>query len=187
MFGCLNGVVRTTVGYCGGSKLNPVYRSLGDHAESVQVEYDPKVISYSQLLEVFWDSHDSRQVFGQGPDVGNQYRSVIFTNGTEERRLAGVSKEREQLKLRSSVVVTQIQQLGTFYPAEPEHQKFELKQNPFIRQLMGNLPEADLENSSLAAKLNGYAAELCPPRIQKQINAKINDIIRKGWPVLRDV
>ncbi|KAG6766709.1 hypothetical protein POTOM_027880 [Populus tomentosa] len=209
VFGCLNGVVRTTVGYCGGSKLNPVYRSLGDHAESVQVEYDPKVISYSQLLEVFWASHDSRQVFGQGPDVGNQYRSVIFTNGTEERRLAGVSKEREQLKLRSSVVVTQIQQLGTFYPAEPEHQfnrvpitltynafgdfrcrsrrlqfgyvqKFELKQNPFLRQLMGNLPEADLENSSLAAKLNGYAAELCPPRIQKQINAKINDILRKG-------
>ncbi|KAG6767839.1 hypothetical protein POTOM_026727 [Populus tomentosa] len=258
VFGCLNGVVRTTVGYCGGSKLNPVYRSLGDHAESVQVEYDPKVISYSQLLEVFWASHDSRQVFGQGPDVGNQYRSVIFTNGTEERRLAGVSKEREQLKLRSSVVVTQIQQLGTFYPAEPEHQiytvvvevlenarkicgrkfeayykifgqwqhiinnivlvcvmvvvvlepqfvlkhavqqgtynsyirtckmqkqkasKFELKQNPFLRQLMGNLPEADLENSSLAAKLNGYAAELCPPRMQKQINAKINDILRKG-------
>ncbi|KAJ6378944.1 hypothetical protein OIU78_029040 [Salix suchowensis] len=179
-FGCLNGVVRTTVGYCGGSKLNPVYRSLGDHAESVQVEYDPKVISYTQLLEVFWASHDSRQVFGQGPDVGNQYRSVIFTNGTEERRLAGVSKEREQLKSRSSVVVTQIQQLGTFYPAEPEHQKFELKQSPFLRQLMGNLPEVDLENSSLAAKLNGYAAELCPPGIQKQIDAKINDILRKG-------
>ncbi|KAF9678211.1 hypothetical protein SADUNF_Sadunf07G0011400 [Salix dunnii] len=269
VFGCLNGVVRTTVGYCGGSKLNPVYRSLGDHAESVQVEYDPKVISYTQLLEVFWASHDSRQVFGQGPDVGNQYRSVIFTNGTEEHRLAGVSKEREQLKLRSSVVVTQIQQLGTFYPAEPEHQiyiavvevlenagkvfggkfeaycktfgqwqhrmnkivlvclmvvvlshtrghgfvshcrnfcllnnrrmqlinsiklhllmKFELKQSPFLRQLMGNLPEVDLENSSLAAKLNGYAAELCPPGIQKQIDAKINDILRKGWPVLRDV
>uniref|UniRef100_A0A6N2LA98 Peptide methionine sulfoxide reductase A5 n=1 Tax=Salix viminalis TaxID=40686 RepID=A0A6N2LA98_SALVM len=226
VFGCLNGVVRTTVGYCGGSKLNPVYRSLGDHAESVQVEYDPKVISYTQLLEVFWASHDSRQVFGQGPDVGNQYRSVIFTNGTEERRLAGVSKEREQLKSRSSVVVTQIQQLGTFYPAEPEHQiytaivevlenagkifggkfeayfktfgqcqhrmsnivlKFELKQSPFLRQLMGNLPEVDLENSSLAAKLNGYAAELCPPGIQKQIDAKINDILRKGWPVLRDV
>ncbi|KAB5547526.1 hypothetical protein DKX38_010932 [Salix brachista] len=284
VFGCLNGVVRTTVGYCGGSKLSPVYRSLGDHAESVQVEYDPKVISYTQLLEVFWASHDSRQVFGQGPDVGNQYRSVIFTNGTEERRLAGVSKEREQLKLRSSVVVTQIQQLGTFYPAEPEHQfravvevlenagkifgrkfeayfetfgqcqyrmsnivlvclmvvvrshtcghgfvsycrnfclhavqkgtynsymrtwnafgdfrcrsrrlqfpyvqKFELKQSPFLRQLMGNLPEVDLENLSLAAKLNGYAAELCPPGIQKQIDAKINDILRKGWPVLRDV
>ncbi|EEF31654.1 peptide methionine sulfoxide reductase A5 [Ricinus communis] len=187
VFGCLNGVVRTTAGYSGGSKPNPEYRSLGYHAESVQVEYDPRVISYRQLLEVFWSSHDSRQVFGQGPDVGNQYRSIIFTNGTEESRLAGVSKEKEQLKSRSSVVTTQIQQLVAFYPAEPEHQKFELKRRPFLLQLMGNLPEEELERSSLAAKLNGYAVELCPPKVQSQIEAKINDIVRKGWPVLRDV
>ncbi|KDO71153.1 hypothetical protein CISIN_1g025993mg [Citrus sinensis] len=74
VFGCLNGVVRTTVGYAGGSKTNPEFRNLGDHAESVQVEYDPRVINFRQLLEVFWTSHDCRQVFGQGPDVGNQYR-----------------------------------------------------------------------------------------------------------------
>lgn len=187
MFGCLNGVVRTTVGYAGGSKSNPEYRSLADHAESVQVEYDPRLISFKQLLEVFWSSHDSRQVFGQGPDVGSQYRSIIFTNGTEESRMAAISKEREQTKSRSSIVTTQIQQLGTFYPAEPEHQKFELKQNPFFLQLIGNLPEEELERSSLATKLNGYAAELCPPRVQKQIDAKINDIMRKGWPILREL
>ncbi|OWM88916.1 hypothetical protein CDL15_Pgr020870 [Punica granatum] len=122
VFGCLHGVVRTTAGYAGGSKTNPEYRSLGNHAESVQVEYDPRLISYRQLLEVFWSSHDSRQVFGQGPDVGSQYRSVIFVNGTEESRLAAFSKEREQTKSKSSVVTTQIQQIGTFYPAEPEHQ-----------------------------------------------------------------
>ncbi|XP_021672979.1 peptide methionine sulfoxide reductase A5 isoform X2 [Hevea brasiliensis] len=172
IFGCVNGVVRTTAGYSGGSKSNPEYRSLGDHAESVQVQYDPRVISFRQLLEVFWSSHDSRQVFGQGPDVGNQYRSVIFTNGTEEARLAAVSKEKEQLRSRSSIVTTQIQQFVAFYPAEPE------------QQLMGNLPEEELERSSLAAKLNGYAAELCPPKIQNQIGAKINEIVRKGWPVL---
>ncbi|KDP46720.1 hypothetical protein JCGZ_06508 [Jatropha curcas] len=187
IFGCLNGVVRTTVGYSGGSKSNPEFRSLGDHAESVQVEYDPKVISFRELLEVFWSSHDSRQVFGQGPDVGNQYRSLIFTNGTEESRLAAVSKEHEQLRSRSSIVTTQIQQLVTFYGAEPEHQKFELKRRPFLLQLMGNLPEEELERSSLAAKLNGYAAELCPPKIQNQIQAKINEIVRKGWPVLREI
>ncbi|KAF2573581.1 hypothetical protein F2Q70_00001040 [Brassica cretica] len=73
-FGCINGVVRTTAGYSGGTKVNPEYRKLGDHAESVQVEYDPRVVGYRQLLDVFWSSHDSRQVFGQGPDVGNQYR-----------------------------------------------------------------------------------------------------------------
>jgi len=187
VFGCFNGVVRTTVGYAGGSKLNPEYRSLGDHAESVQVEYDPRLINFRKLLEVFWSSHDSRQVFGQGPDVGTQYRSIIFTNGTEESRLAAISKEREQTKSKISIVTTQIQQLGTFYPAEPEHQKFELKRNPFLLQLIGNLPEEELERSSLAAKLNGYAADLCPPTIQKQIDAKINDIMRKGWPILREV
>ena len=66
-------------------------------------------------------------------------------------------------------------------------QKFELKQNPFILQLIGNLPEEELERSSLAAKLNSYSAELCPSNIQKQIDAKINDIIRKGWPILREL
>ncbi|XP_021907871.1 peptide methionine sulfoxide reductase A5 [Carica papaya] len=187
VFGCVHGVVRTTVGYAGGSKSNPEYRSLGEHAESVQVEYDPRQISFRQLLEVFWSGHDSRQVFGQGPDVGSQYRSIIFTNGSEESRLAATSKEREQLKSKSSVVTTQIQQLGAFYRAEPEHQKFELKRSPFHLQLIGNLPEEELERSTLAAKLNGYAAELCPPRIQKQIDAKIKDIIRKGWPILREI
>ncbi|KAJ0040950.1 hypothetical protein Pint_28434 [Pistacia integerrima] len=205
VFGCLNGVVRTTVGYAGGSKTNPDYRSLGDHAESVQVEYDPRLITFRELLEVFWSSHDCRQVFGQGPDVGNQYRwkclqpaaiicklllvnrSIIFTNGTDEFRLAALSKEKEQMKSKSSIVATQIQKLGTFYPAEPEHQKFELKRNPFLLQLMGNLPEEELEKSSVAAKLNSYAAELCPPNVQKLIDVKINDIIRKGWPILRDV
>ncbi|KAI3451461.1 hypothetical protein Pfo_008126 [Paulownia fortunei] len=186
-FGCWDGVVRTAAGYAGGSRHNPEYRSLGDHAECVQIEYDPRIISFRQLLDVFWTSHDPRQVFGQGPDVGNQYRSIIFTNGTEESRFAALSKEREQTRSKNSVVTTQIQQLGTFYPAEPEHQKFELKRNPFLLQLIGNLPEEELERSSLATKLNGYAAELCPPRLQRQIDAKINDIIRKGWPILREI
>ncbi|KEH20384.1 peptide methionine sulfoxide reductase family protein [Medicago truncatula] len=122
VFGCLPGVVRTTVGYSGGSKPNPEYRSFGDHAESVQVEYDPRLISFGELLDIFWSSHDPRQVFGQGPDVGNQYRSIIFVNGTEESRMASVSKEQEQTRSRSSIVTTQILQLGTFHPAEPEHQ-----------------------------------------------------------------
>ncbi|KAL6531256.1 Peptide methionine sulfoxide reductase A5 [Orobanche hederae] len=186
-FGCLNGVVRTTAGYAGGSKPNPEYRSLGDHAESVQVEYDPRILSFKELLDAFWSSHDSRQVFGQGPDVGNQYRSIIFTNGTEESRIAVLSKEREQTRSKNSVITTQIQPLVTFYPGEPEHQKFELKRNPFLLQLIGNLPEEELERSNLATKLNGYAAELCPPRLQRQIDVKINDIVRKGWPILREI
>lgn len=186
-FGCVDGVVRTTAGYSGGSKSNPEYRSLGNHAECVKVEYDPKRITFKQLLEVFWDSHDSRQVYGQGPDVGNQYRSMIFTNGSEEARLATISKQREQTKSKTGIVTTQIEQLGSFYPAEAEHQKFELKRKPFLLQLIGNLPEEELEKSSMAAKLNGYAAELCPSKMKKQIDARIDDIIKKGWPLLREI
>ncbi|KAL5704304.1 peptide-methionine (S)-S-oxide reductase [Ranunculus cassubicifolius] len=186
-FGCVNGVVRTTTaGYAGGSKINLEFRSLGDHAESVQIEYNPRLVNFKQLLDVFWSSHDSRQVFGQGPDVGDQYRSIIFTNGTEELRTAAASKEREQTRSRNSIT-TQIQHLGAFYPAEPEHQKFELKRKPFLLQLIGNMPEEELMKSSLAAKLNGYAADLCPPKAQKQFDAKIDDILSKGWPILRDV
>jgi peptide-methionine (S)-S-oxide reductase len=66
-------------------------------------------------------------------------------------------------------------------------QKFELKQHPFLIQLIGNMVEEELERSALATKLNGYAAELCPPRIQKHIDSRVNEIIRKGWPVLRDI
>ncbi|KAJ3672675.1 hypothetical protein LUZ60_007396 [Juncus effusus] len=186
-FGCLHGVIRTSVGYAGGSKLNPEYRNLGDHAECVKVEYDPRKIHYSKLLEVFWASHDSTQVFGQGPDVGNQYRSIIFTNGTMEARLAAASKEREQAKSRNNIITTKIQPLNSFYPAESEHQKFELKRRPFLLQLIGNLGEEELVKSTLAMKLNAYAAELCAPYIQKNIDSKINDAVKKGWPVLRDV
>ncbi|KAI4314767.1 hypothetical protein L6164_027643 [Bauhinia variegata] len=187
VFGCLPGVIRTKVGYAGGSKTNPEYRSLGDHAESVQVEYDTRLTSFNELLNVFWSSHDPRQVFGQGPDVGGQYRSIIFTNGTEESRLATASKQLEQARSRNSIVTTQITPLGTFYPSEADHQKFELKQNPFLLQLIGNLPEEELQRSSLATKLNGYVAELCPPKIQRMIDAKINDIVKKGWPILREL
>ena len=66
-------------------------------------------------------------------------------------------------------------------------QKFELKRNPFLLQLMGNLPEEELEKSTLAAKLNGFAAEVCPPKIQRQINARIDEIVRRGWPILREL
>lgn len=66
-------------------------------------------------------------------------------------------------------------------------QKFELKRNPFLLQLMGNLPEEELQKSTLAAKLNSYSAELCPPKTQRQIESKIKEILRKGWPVFRDI
>ncbi|XP_057858574.1 peptide methionine sulfoxide reductase A5 isoform X2 [Cryptomeria japonica] len=183
-FGCVPGVIRTTAGYSGGTKLNPEYRLLGDHAEAVQVEYDPKLIRYEQLLNVFWSNHDATQVFGQGPDVGDQYRSIIFTSGNDEAKLAALSKEREQTKIRDNLVTTQIQEFETFYPAEPEHQKFELRQNSLLLQLIGMMPEEEFARSSMATKLNSYAAGMCAPSIRKTIDAKVNDIL-KSWPLSR--
>ncbi|KAH9307663.1 hypothetical protein KI387_035574 [Taxus chinensis] len=182
VFGCVPGVVRTTAGYSGGTKANPEYRFLGDHAEAVQVEYDPKLIRYAQLLEVFWSNHDATQVFGQGPDVGDQYRSIIFTNGNDEAKLASTSKEREQTKLLENLVTTLIQEFETFYPAEPEHQKFELRRNSLLLQLLGTLPEEEFARSSMATKLNSYAAGMCAPSVRKAIDAKVNDIL-KSWPL----
>ncbi|KAK9164416.1 hypothetical protein Syun_005318 [Stephania yunnanensis] len=187
VFGCLNGVVRTSAVYAGGSKLNPEFRSLGDHAEAVQIEYDPKLINFRQLLDVFWSSHDSRQVFGQGPDVGQQYRSIIFTNGTEEARLASLSKEREQTRSRSSIVTTQIQQLGAFYPAEPEHQV------AFLVGFSCSLLTVQRRTSSIhlwmvgAILLVSFTAAFCPPSPQTLIQSKFSKRVAIRWAVLINI
>ncbi|KAJ7521082.1 hypothetical protein O6H91_19G036900 [Diphasiastrum complanatum] len=167
VFGCLPGVVGTQVGYSGGSKQNPDYRSIGDHAESVEVEYDPTVIRYEQLLDIFWSSHDPTQLFGQGPDVGEQYSD-------EEAALAVVSRKREQAKLVDTQVTTEIEALEMFYPAEFEHQKFEMKRRPILVQLLGDSTEEDNTKSTAAARLNGYAAGMCSPSFQKLIDNKLN-------------
>lgn len=177
-FACFPGVLRTTAGYCGGSKLNPEYRNTGDHAESVEVEFDPQTVRYEQLLDIFWSSHDPTQVFGQGPDVGDQYRSVIFVRGPEQARLASLSKEREEAKLTDGALTTEIQSLGLFYPAEPEHQKFELRRNVQLMQLLGNVAEEEFSRSHLASRLNAYAAGMCPLSAKKAIDNMLNSFLR---------
>ncbi|KAK8940683.1 Peptide methionine sulfoxide reductase A5 [Platanthera zijinensis] len=187
-FGCLPGVARTLVGYSGGTKPNPDYRNLGNHAECVKIEYDPTLISFKQLLDIFWASHDSRQVFGQGPDVGNQYSSaVVKLLKTSENNVLGVSKVREIYKIVINLVSCQSRQKQLLIIIHHVLQKFELKRQPFLLQLIGNMPEEELQKSSIATKLNGYASELCPPKIQKQIDAKIDEILKNNWPILKEV
>lgn len=176
-FGCLPGVVRTRAGYAGGLKQNPDYHSVGDHAEAVEVEYNPSMISFEQLLKVFWANHDPTQIFGQGPDVGPQYRSVVFTQDDEEAAVAAKSKAAEQNKLPQSEVVTEIQSMGVFYLAEAEHQKFELRRKPQLFQLLGDISDEDLTSSVLATKLNGYAANLCPPNMKKLLDTKVSPFL----------
>jgi peptide-methionine (S)-S-oxide reductase len=121
------GVVATAVGYAGGNTSNPDYDAVSSHttghAETVLVEYDPARIPYEQLLRVFWKIHDPTQKDGQGPDIGDNYRSVIFTLDAEQAAAARASMETEQ-RVQNRPIVTQIRTLGPFYKAESYHQQY---------------------------------------------------------------
>ena len=123
------GVLATTVGYEGGTTVDPTYRDVCSHttghAEVVQVDFDPARISYEQLLDVFWDSHDPTQLNRQGPDIGDNYRSVIFFHTPEQEAAARASLERLRQSGRyRKPIVTQIVPAATFYRAEEYHQQY---------------------------------------------------------------
>jgi peptide-methionine (S)-S-oxide reductase len=123
------GVIATTVGYSGGTLVNPTYYDVCSdrtgHAEVVQVEYDPTRVAYDDLLRVFWENHDPTQRNRQGPDVGSQYRSAIFFHSPEQEATATASREALQAsgKYRRSIV-TEISPATAFYAAEDYHQQY---------------------------------------------------------------
>jgi peptide-methionine (S)-S-oxide reductase len=125
----LQGVTSSTVGYAGGKTANPTYQDVctdgTGHAEVVEVEFDPAQISYEQLLDVFWANHDPTTLNRQGPDVGSQYRSVIFYHSPAQRDSAEASKAKMDAsgKFRRPVV-TQIEPVPTFYRGEEYHQRY---------------------------------------------------------------
>ncbi|MGC9318653.1 MAG: peptide-methionine (S)-S-oxide reductase MsrA [Armatimonadota bacterium] len=126
------GVEGTAVGYMGGDVENPTYEQVctdrTGHAEVVQVTFDPARISYEELLEVFWRIHDPTQVNRQGPDVGKQYRSVIFCHTPEQERLARASKQRlAESGEYDRPIATAIEPAGTFWRAEEYHQQYHAK------------------------------------------------------------
>ena len=126
-FRTLPGVISTTVGYEGGSLTNPSYEDVctdrTGHAEVVQVEYDPGRITYEQLLDKFWEVHDPTTKNRQGPDIGTQYRSVIFYHSPEQKAAAEASIQREQPKYRRPIV-TEIVAASDFWQAEDYHQQY---------------------------------------------------------------
>jgi peptide-methionine (S)-S-oxide reductase len=128
----VKGVVSTTVGYTGGTVKNPTYQqvctSTTGHAEALQVEYDPNLVSYAKLLDVFWSIHDPTTLNRQGPDVGTQYRSVIFYHTAEQEAAALASKKKlEQSGQFRRPIVTQIVAAPDFYRAEEYHQQYHEK------------------------------------------------------------
>ena len=123
------GVLDTAVGYMGGHVENPTYRQVctdrTGHAEVVQLQYDPARVAYEQLLDVFFSIHDPTQVNRQGPDIGTQYRSVIFTHDETQRAAAVAAKERLNASGRlRRPIATEIARATTFWRAEEYHQRY---------------------------------------------------------------
>ncbi len=128
-FGQIKGVVRTEVGYSGGKTKDPTYKEVcsGEtgHAESIRLYFDPSIVSYSQLLESFFNLHDPTQIDRQGPDFGTQYRSIIFYRDEEQKREAEeMINKLEKSKKYNSHIATQIVPASEFYRAEDYHQKY---------------------------------------------------------------
>ena len=129
VFQRMKGVDKVVSGYAGGHVDNPTYHQVctGDtgHAEVVQVHYDPSQVSYEQLLEVFWKTHDPTTPNRQGNDHGPQYRSVIFYHTEDQKRLAeGYKKKLEEEKIWEDPIVTEITPFTNFYSAEDYHQNY---------------------------------------------------------------
>lgn len=125
----MEGVISTVVGYMGGHVEKPTYEQIctgeTNHAEAVEVVFDPEIITFEQLLDFFWQCHNPTTLNRQGPDSGSQYRSAIFYNSEQQRRLAEKSrKDCDGSGLWSDPIVTEITRADKFWPAEDYHQKY---------------------------------------------------------------
>lgn len=140
------------MGYAGGTKKTPTYRSLGDHTETVQMDYDPSQISYRRLLEVFWESHDPRR-----SSWSRQYRAAVFYHNEEQKRLAEEARDAVEKRIRSKVK-TKILPYTGFYLAEDYHQKHSLQRYPeFVEEFRTMYPSVEgFVSSTAVTRVNGY-------------------------------
>jgi peptide-methionine (S)-S-oxide reductase len=159
VFQDLGGVTAVVNGYMGGQIQNPTYlevcSGLTGHAEVAQITFDPMVIRYEQLLEIFWSTHDPTTLNRQGHDQGTQYRSVIFYHSEEQKASAEKSKKEVAQKIWDDPVVTEILPAEIFYPAENYHQNY-YKNNP----------------------TNGYCRAVINPKLAK-FRTRFNDLLKK--------
>lgn len=152
-FGSLPGVLRTRVGYAGGTLPNPTYRKMGDHTETLQIDFDPAVLSYEEVLRHFWRNHyPNRDQY-----KGRQYISLLRVHGAEQASAAARVKE-EMEEVLGETIETEIAPFTSFTLAEARHQKYYLKRYPkTLEQLGSHYPEGrGLEDSTFAARLNGF-------------------------------
>ncbi len=164
LFDSLKGVKKAESGYSGGKVKNPTYRAVctGEtgHAEVVQVTYDPQVISYPELLEVFWKTHDPTTLNRQGADRGTQYRSVVFFHDQQQQKLAKrYMKKLDESGAFNQPVVTEISKFDAFYPAEDYHQDYFAlnKRQPYCRAVI--VPKLEKFQKVFADKLKAAPKE----------------------------
>lgn len=152
-FGAIDGVIRTRAGYAGGTKRSPSYHSLGDHTEVFQVEFDPTVVTYRDLIEAAFRQHDPRTQTGK-----TQYQNVVFAATADQRTV--LDDFLTATGQTADAIETRIEQLSQFYVAEDYHQKHKLRSAPsFIDAFEdAGYTDADIRDSPIAAKLNGYVA-----------------------------
>lgn len=138
-FDTMPGIDKVVSGYTGGHVANPTYEQVSSHTtghtEAVKITFNPEIISYKQLVQIYWQQTDPTDAMGQFQDRGDNYRPVIFVKDAEQRKVAEASKaELQKNGLFDKPIVTQIEDAKPFYPAEEEHQQF-YKKNPFRYQL----------------------------------------------------
>ena len=146
------GIIRTRVGYCGGTSKDPTYDDIGDHVETIQIDFDPQQITYAQLLRIFADSHNPcRKPFSR------QYTSAIYFHN-EQQHAGAKSLIADEEKRRGEKVMTEVAPLAKFYLAEDYHQKYYLQTSSTFKKHYGALyPDiSDFVHSTAAARVNGY-------------------------------
>lgn len=145
----MRGVIRTKVGFSGGSTPSPTYRTIGDHTETIEIEFDPSMTSYAELLKIFWQNHDPSS------RLCNQYMSAIFYHGIQQKKLAETTFKQES---ESRKVETVIAPAKEFYNAEDYHQKYMLQKHPELMEFLSFKRGPEFVDSHVAARLNGYIA-----------------------------
>lgn len=163
-FGQYPGVIRTRTGFTGGTTAEPTYRTIGDHTEAVQIAFDPSLLSYEEILRIFWDSHDAVK---DRSYKDRQYLSLLIVHSTDQLETAESVKE-EWEQQNGKRIGTEILYDRSFYPAENRHQKYFLKR--FSKAMASILPlfpdHTTFMDSTIAARLNGFVRE----------NGRLNDI-----------
>ena len=156
-FGQYPGVIRTRTGFSGGTTAEPSYRNIGDHTETLQIDFDSSVISYKEILQLFWDSHDAVKDRGY---KGRQYLSVLIVHSLEQLETAKEVKDVWE-KRHGRKIETELLFDCPFYPAEEHHQKYHLKRFP--KAMASVLPlfsdHTSFTDSTIAARLNGFVRE----------------------------